>query len=79
MSTALGTQVDCSHSMILHERTPSQYRRDPYIIEGAGHENVVDHDIEGYFERVSPTLYTPRPMPMPHASCPCPMPMSTCR
>ena len=36
--------VDVSHSLTLYERLPPQYRRDPYIIEGAGHENIVDYD-----------------------------------
>ena len=44
--------VDCSHSFMLYDRLPAQYRRDPYIINGAGHENVVDYDIEGYFGRM---------------------------
>ena len=45
--------VDCSHALTLYERIPAQYRREPYIIDGAGHENVVDYDIAGYFSRVA--------------------------
>lgn len=48
--------VDCSHSLTLYERCPSQHRRDPYIIDGAGHENIVDYDIDGYFRRVQAFL-----------------------
>ena len=44
--------VDCSHSMTLYERLPRSCRREPYIIDGAGHENVVDYDVEAYFARV---------------------------
>ena len=31
---------------------PKQHRREPYIVEGAGHGNVVDHDVETYFSRM---------------------------
>ena len=44
--------VDCSHTYSLYERVPEPHRRAPYIIPGAGHETVVDHDPEGYFTRV---------------------------
>lgn len=39
--------VDHSHSLTLYDNTPPHYRRDPYIIHGAGHENIVDFDAEG--------------------------------
>jgi len=42
--------------LTLYERIPTQHRREPYIIEGAGHENIVDHDINGYFRRVQAFL-----------------------
>lgn len=45
--------VDCSHSLTLYQKIPTQHRREPYIIDGAGHENVVDFDVEAYFGRVS--------------------------
>ena len=48
--------VDCSHSLTLYERIPQQHRREPYIIDGAGHENVVDFDVNGYFSRVTAFL-----------------------
>ena len=44
--------VDCAHTLTLYERIPAEHRREPYIIDGAGHENVVDYDVEGYFSRV---------------------------
>ena len=44
--------VDCSHTMTLYEKLPPQHRREPYIIEGAGHENVVDLDVDTYFARM---------------------------
>ena len=45
--------VDCSHTLTLYERIPHKFRREPYIIDGAGHENVVDFDARSYFARVS--------------------------
>jgi len=44
--------VDHSHTLVLYERTPMQHRREPYIIDGAGHENIVDFDQEGYFTHI---------------------------
>ena len=56
--------VDCSHTLTLYERIPSRHRREPYIIDGAGHENVVDYDVEGYFARMSHFLASvPPPEP----------------
>ena len=40
--------VDHSHTLELHKRCPPPYKREPYIIQGAGHENVVDTDPEMY-------------------------------
>ena len=48
--------VHYSHSLTLYERLPPQHRREPYIIEGAGHENIVDYDVDGYFRRVQAFL-----------------------
>ena len=45
--------VDCSHSIELYRRTPEAYRREPYIIKGAGHDNIVEFDPETYFTTIS--------------------------
>ncbi|KAL1514715.1 hypothetical protein AB1Y20_003802 [Prymnesium parvum] len=44
--------VDYSHSLQLHARCPEPYKRDPFLIKGAGHENVVDSNPEMYFREV---------------------------
>ena len=48
--------VDCSHSIELYRRTPEAYRREPYIIKGAGHDNIVEFDPETYFATVQKFL-----------------------
>ena len=45
--------VDCSHSIELYRRTPEAFRRQPYIIKGAGHDNIVEFDPEAYFVTIS--------------------------
>lgn len=50
--------VPHSHSLALYKRIPQQHRRDSYIIEGAGHENVVEADVHGYFNAISQFLST---------------------
>mmetsp|Transcript_43852 Transcript_43852/g.115239 ORF Transcript_43852/g.115239 Transcript_43852/m.115239 type:complete len:347 (-) Transcript_43852:272-1312(-) len=44
--------VHHSHTLQLQERVPASFQREPYIIEGAGHENIVDYDIATYFTRM---------------------------
>lgn len=46
------TTIDCNHTMELHKRCPPQFQRDPYIIRGAGHDNVIEYDPERYFSTV---------------------------
>eukprot|EP00964_Phaeocystis_antarctica_P145998 scaffold112170_cov21-Phaeocystis_antarctica.AAC.1 len=48
--------VDCAHSIELYRRTPEAYRREPYIIKGAGHDNIVEFDPETYFATVQKFL-----------------------
>ena len=44
--------VHHSHTLTLYERLPPQHRREPYIVNGAGHENIVDFDAERYFGKI---------------------------
>ena len=58
--------VDCSHSIELYRRTPESCRREPYIVKGAGHDNVVEFDPETYFStaaRGKCRLASPRTAP----------------
>ncbi|KAL1526762.1 hypothetical protein AB1Y20_015458 [Prymnesium parvum] len=41
--------LDVSHTMQLHKNCPKEYRRDPYIVNGAGHDDLAEHDPKGYF------------------------------
>jgi len=52
MHGTLDKTVDFSHTLKLHARCPAPFKREPYIIKGAGHENVVDSDPEMYFTQV---------------------------
>lgn len=33
--------LDISHTMQLHKNCPPEYRRDPYIVDGAGRETAI--------------------------------------
>lgn len=48
--------IECSHTIELYRRAPPEHRRAPYIIKGAGHDNVVEHDPEAYFAQVGAFL-----------------------
>lgn len=59
--------VDVSHSLELHERVPDQYKRPPYIVNGAGHESVFDSDPDAYFGRLDDFLRSLREPAPPRA------------
>lgn len=44
--------VHHSHTLQLYDRLPKQHRREPYLIEGAGHENVVDANPNAYWSKL---------------------------
>mmetsp|Transcript_33290 Transcript_33290/g.107700 ORF Transcript_33290/g.107700 Transcript_33290/m.107700 type:complete len:81 (+) Transcript_33290:1214-1456(+) len=41
--------VDCSHTHGLYRRCPEHLRREPYIMLGAGHDNLVEANPQRYF------------------------------
>jgi fermentation-respiration switch protein FrsA (DUF1100 family) len=43
------TTVDCSHTRGLYQRCPEHFRREPYIVPGAGHDNLVEANPQRYF------------------------------
>jgi len=43
------TTVDCSHTHGLYRRCPAHLRHEPYILPGAGHDNLVEADPQAYF------------------------------
>lgn len=48
--------IDCSHTFKMHALCPPQYRQEPYVVEGAGHENIVEMDRETYFSKLASFL-----------------------
>lgn len=45
--------IDYHHSLTLYEKMPPPLRREPYIVKGAGHENLVEMDPETYFAKLN--------------------------
>ena len=41
--------LDVSHTFQLHRNCPERFRREPYIVTGAGHDDIAEHDPQGYF------------------------------
>lgn len=62
------TTIDCNHSLQLHKRCPEAYRRDPYILRGAGHDNVIEFDPERYFSTVGAFLQSIASEEMPRVT-----------
>lgn len=52
MHGTLDKTVHISHASELHARCPARFKREPYIIKGAGHENVVDVNPDMYFSQL---------------------------
>ena len=48
--------VHHSHTLTLYDKLPKQHRREPYIVEGAGHENVVDWNPGAYWRALGEFL-----------------------
>jgi len=67
------TTIDCSHAMSLYHKCPAECQRDPYIIRGATHDNIVEFDPERYFEKMRAFLSSledrdARPLAAPNMS-----------
>jgi len=52
----LDTTVDASHTAELYRRCPEACRREPYIVRGANHDNIVEFDPGSYFSAVTAFL-----------------------
>lgn len=50
--------IDVSHTWRLHALLPKANPRlfEPYIVQGAGHDNIVDADLDGYFAHLADFL-----------------------
>lgn len=48
--------IDMAHTSELFERCPVEHRRSPYIVAGAGHDNVVESDPAAFFKTVEDFL-----------------------
>mmetsp|Transcript_25756 Transcript_25756/g.72433 ORF Transcript_25756/g.72433 Transcript_25756/m.72433 type:complete len:82 (-) Transcript_25756:715-960(-) len=44
------TTVDCSHTHSLYKRCPEHLRHEPYILPGAGHDNLIEANPQRYFQ-----------------------------
>jgi len=61
------TTIDCSHTIQLYGRCPPAWRREPCIVRGAGHDNIVEFDPERYFQAVGSFLRSLDPHALPPA------------
>uniref|UniRef100_A0A7S4N1H0 Serine aminopeptidase S33 domain-containing protein n=1 Tax=Prymnesium polylepis TaxID=72548 RepID=A0A7S4N1H0_9EUKA len=50
--------LDLSHTTTLHKACPPEHRREPYIVTGAGHDDLAEHDPQGYFTTLHNFLTT---------------------
>ena len=62
--------ISCSHSFQLLARVPERYKREPFIIDGAGHDNIVEYDPEEYFAAVGAFLASVHEEPAPSSALP---------
>ena len=53
--------IDVSHSVRLHRLCPPHLQREPHFVEGAGHNDVVEINPEGYFRVVGDFLQSLSP------------------
>lgn len=54
------TTIDCSHTAALYARCPERHRREPYILPGAGHDNLVEADPQRYFRALDDFISSAR-------------------